>query len=333
MESHMRAIVMDSFGSAEVLKLMDITRPAPSDNQVLIEVFATSVNRPDLVQREGNYPPPAGESEILGLEVAGEIIEIGKDVTGLRLGERVAALVGGGGYAEFAVAHPECLIKIPDLMSFEEAACICETYITSYLNLFRIARLETKNTVLLHGGGGGVNTAAVQLCQVLAPEATVVVTASARKAKEVEAMGVNYVVDYQQTSFEKEVARITQSRGVDVILDHVGASYLQSNLRSLAIEGTLLIIGVTSGSRAEINLGTLMVKRQKICGSVLRSRSVAEKGCIINDFRQKVCPFFESRQIIPTISEVFSLDQARDAHLMMEEGRHFGKIVLRVKGS
>ena len=333
MTSTMQAILTEGFGSASVLRINDVTRPTPNPHQVLIEVFATSVNRPDIVQREGHYPPPAGESEILGLEVAGEIVEIGQAVKGWQLGDRVAALIAGGGYAEYAGSDSTCLIKIPDQMSFEEAACICETYITSYLNIFRIAQLQAKSTVLLHGGGGGVNTAAVQLCQALVPEAMVVVTASSRKVKAVENMGVNHVVDYQKTSFEKEIARITDGRGVDVILDHIGASYLHKNLRSLAVEGTLLIIGVTSGSRAEINLAGLMVKRQKIFGSVLRPRTVDEKSHIIEEFRRRVYPFFESRQIIPIISEVFSLDSVREAHLMMEEGSHFGKIVLRVKSA
>ena len=333
MASKMKAVVMDGFGSPDVLHLSTVERPVPNDTQVLIQVAATSVNRPDIVQREGNYPPPSGESDVLGLEIAGTVIELGKDVTDWHLGDRVVALVGGGGYAQFATAYAAHLIRIPESVSFQEAACICETYITAYLNLFRIAGLRNGQSVLLHGGGGGVNTAAVHLCHALVPEATVIVTASSAKVEPVRALGVDSVIDYQKQDFTEEVKRITQGRGVDVILDHIGAAYLTSNMKALAMEGTLVIIGVMSGARSELNLAAMMVKCQRVVGSVLRRRSISEKAEIIADFTRVVMPFMTSRDIIPSIYQVLPLEEAAVAHRIMEASAHFGKIVLQVESS
>ena len=333
MASKMKAVVMDGFGSPDVLHLSTVERPAPNDTQVLIQVAATSVNRPDIVQREGNYPPPSGESDVLGLEIAGTVIELGKDVTDWHLGDRVVALVGGGGYAQYATAYAAHLIRIPESVSFQEAACICETYITAYLNLFRIAGLRNGQSVLLHGGGGGVNTAAVHLCHSLLPDATVIVTASSAKVEPVRALGVDSVIDYQKQDFAEEVKRITQGRGVDVILDHIGAAYLTSNMKALAMEGTLVIIGVMSGGRAELNLAAMMVKCQRVVGSVLRRRSISEKAEIIADFTRVVMPFMASREIVPSIHQVLPLEEAAAAHRTMEASAHFGKIVLQVEPS
>jgi putative PIG3 family NAD(P)H quinone oxidoreductase len=329
----MKAIIMDGFGSPDVLNLGAVERPAPNDTQVLIQVAATSVNRPDIVQREGNYPPPPGDSDVLGLEIAGMVIELGKDVTDWHLGDRVVALVGGGGYAQFAIAYADHLIRIPETMSFQEAACICETYITAYLNLFRIVGLRNDQSVLLHGGGGGVNTAAVHLCHSLVPEATVIVTTSSRKVEQVRTLGVDLVIDYQTQDFTEEVKRITQGRGVDVILDHIGADYFKSNMKALAIKGVLVIIGVMSGAQSELNLAAMMVKCQQVVGSVLRRRSVSEKAEIIADFSRVVMPFMTSREIIPSIYQVFPLEEAAAAHRLMEASAHFGKIVLQVDSS
>jgi putative PIG3 family NAD(P)H quinone oxidoreductase len=326
----MRAIVIDGFGTADVLKLKTVERPTPNSDQVLIQVAATSVNRPDIVQREGNYPPPIGESTILGLEVAGTIVELGKNVAGYNLGDRVAALIGGGGYAEFASAYATHLIRLPEKLPFQEAACICETYITAYLNLFRGVRFQDGETVLLHGGGGGVNTAAIQLCKTLVPNTRVIVTASSRKIEFVRGLGVDSVIDYQNQDFTEEVKQITGELGVNVILDHIGASYFKSNMKSLAIGGTLIIIGVMSGARCELNLASMMVRRQRVVGSVLRSRSVDEKSVIIDDFADTVMPFFKMKEIAPVIDRTMLLEEASDAHRVMEASNHCGKIVLQV---
>ena len=333
MPPKMKAVVMDGVGSADVLRLGTVERPVPDDTQVLVQVAATSVNRPDIVQREGNYPPPPGESDVLGLEIAGTVVELGKYVTDWHLGERVVALVGGGGYAQFATAYAAHLIRIPESMSFQEAACICETYITAYLNLFRIAGLRNGQSVLLHGGGGGVNTAAIHLCHALTPEVAVIVTASSGKVERVGALGVDSVIDYQQRNFTEEVKQITQGRGVDIILDHIGAAYLTSNMKALATEGTLVIIGVMSGARSELNLAAMMVKRQRVVGSVLRPRSISEKAEIIAEFTRAVMPFMASRKIVPSIHQVLPLGEAAAAHQIMEASIHFGKIVLQVESS
>jgi NADPH:quinone reductase-like Zn-dependent oxidoreductase len=238
------------------------------------------------------------------------------------------SLVGGGGYAEFAVAHADHLIPIPKSMSFEEAACVCETYITAYLNLFRIGGLADGDGVLLHGGGGGVNTAAIQLCRALTPSAWVVVTASAGKIDRVKDLGADLVVDYRSEDFAEEISTRTEGKGVQVILDHVGAAYLSANLRSLAVGGRLLIIGVTGGIKAELNLARMMVKRQQIIGSVLRSRPIAEKAAIVSAFTADVLPLLAEREVVPLIHKIYGLDQVDRAHLDMEASAHFGKIVL-----
>lgn len=304
--------------------------PEPGANQVLIRVAATSVNRPDIIQRQGNYNPPQGESEILGLEVAGTVDAVGEDVTDWKRGDRVMALIGGGGYAEFAVAHAGHLMTIPENMTFAQAACVCETYITAFLNLFRLGRLKDGESALLHGGGGGVNTAAIQLCRHLAPESPLFVTASSGKVDSVRELGAQHVIDYRQSAFDEEIGKITGGRGVDVILDHVGAQYLQKNLKSLAVYGRLVIIGVTSGPRGEVNLALMMVKRQQITGSVLRPRSIAEKAEIIRDFRDRVLGLFASGAIAPLVSHEFPLQEAASAHRLMETSGHFGKIVLNI---
>ena len=326
----MKAVLLEGFGGVEVLKVGEVEKPVPAENQVLIKVMATSINRPDLVQREGKYPPPPGDSDILGLEVAGVIEELGPGVTGWRKGERVISLVGGGGYAEYAVAYADHLMRIPDTMSFEEAACVCESYITAFLNIFMIGEFRDGQTVILHGGGGGVNTAGIQLCRALAPNSKLIVTAHPSKMERVKELGADLVIDFTQTpDFTEIVKEFTNKKGVDLILDHVGAKYLAPNMASLGYAGRLVIIGVTSGIKAELNLALMMVKRQSIIGSVLRSRPVSEKGEIVAEFTRRAIPKFADRTVEPIIEKVFTLDQVVEAHRMMEEDRHFGKIVMR----
>ncbi len=327
----MKAVLLSGFGGLDVLKVGEAERPRPGEGQVLVKVVATSVNRPDLVQREGKYPPPAGDSEILGLEVAGTIAEVGPGVSGWQPGERVMTLVGGGGYAEYAVAYASHLMRIPAAMSFEEAACVCESYITAFLNLFLVGGLKDGNVAVIHGGGGGVNTAGVQLCKALVPRTRLVVTAHPSKVERVRKLGVDLVVDYTTTpDFSDAVKELTGKKGADVILDHVGAKYLQPNMNALGYAGRLVLIGVTSGIKAELNLALMMVKRQQIIGSVLRSRPVKDKAEIVAEFTRTALPRFADRTIVPLVEKVFAIDEVVEAHRMMEEDRHFGKIVLRV---
>ena len=327
----MQAITLESFGGPEHMQLSDVPMPEFTDDQVLIRVANSSVNRPDIVQRQGNYPPPPGDSDILGLEVAGVVDAVGSNTSRFKPGDRVLALVGGGGYAEYAVAYESHAMAVPDSVSLEQAACICETYITAWLNLFRIGGAQGAKSVLIHGGGGGVASAAVQLCKLLSPATTVFVTASAGKISRVLEQGADHAIDYREADFASELRSLTDKRGVDVILDHIGAAYLDSNMRSLARAGRLVLIGVMGGIKAELNLATLMVKRQQIIGSVLRSRPVAEKASIIGEFEQVVMPLFASGQIEIPVQARFPLADAGDAHRLMEQGGHFGKIVLSVQ--
>ncbi|MBT2968760.1 MAG: NADPH:quinone oxidoreductase [gamma proteobacterium symbiont of Ctena orbiculata] len=326
----MKAVLINAFGGADVLRIGEVETPSPGPGQVLIEVIATSVNYADIVQREGNYPPPKGDSEILGLEVAGRVSALGPGVSGWSVGDRVMTLVGGGGYAEYAVAYADHLIPIPQSMKFEEAGCVCEAYITAYLNTFMLGALKDGETVLLHGGGGGVNTAAVHLCKALVPDAKVIVTASPGKVERVAELGADLVVDYKNRDFVEEVKVYTDNKGVALILDHIGAAYLASNMKSLAIGGRLVIIGVMGGIKAELNLVQMMVKRQQVIGSVLRSRSVSEKAAIVSSFTEVVVPLFERREIRPLIHKTYNLNEIVNAHEAMESGTHFGKIALRL---
>ncbi len=296
-----------------------------------VQVVATSINRPDLVQRAGNYPAPKGDFEILGLEVSGTIAETGPEVTGWSVGDRVISLIGGGGYAKYAVAYASHLMHIPESVSFEEAACICESYITAFLNVFMIGDFQDGQTAILHGGGGGVNTAAIQLSKALTPNSKLIVTAHPSKMDRVRDLGADLVINYlENPDFTETVKEFTNKKGVDLVLDHVGAKYLGPNMKSLAYKGKLVSIGVISGIKAELNLALMMVKRQQIIGSVLRSRPVPEKAEIVAEFTRRALPKFADRTIVPIIEKAFSIDEVVAAHGMMEEDSHFGKIVLKI---
>jgi NADPH2:quinone reductase len=326
----MKAIAMDAFGGPEVLVLREVPDPRPAKGQVRIAVAATSVNRADLLQREGLYPPPPGESDVLGLEVAGRVEAVGPRVQRWKPGDRVMGLVAGGGYAQLAVAHADHLLTIPDGMDDVTAAGVCEAYVTAYLNLFIIGRLADRTSVLIHGAGGGVGTAAVQLSHQLHPSAAVLATVSASKADRVQRLGAHRVIDYRKEDFSQAVLAFTGSRGVDLILDHIGAGYLTGNLKALAIGGKLVVIGLLQGAEATVNLARLMVKRQSIEGSVLRSRPVSDKARIVEAFGQNVLPQMAPDRIWPIVDRTYPLEQAGRAHHCMAAGRHFGKIILTV---
>jgi NADPH:quinone reductase len=324
----MKAVLLDGFGGPEVLRLGEAERPLVLPERVLIRVAATSVNRPDVVQRQGHYAAPPGESPILGLEAAGVVEEVGANVHGFARGERVFALLPGGGYAEYASVDARHVLQRPERLSFVEAACIAETYITAYMNVFSSARLRDGETVLLHGGGGGVTTAALQLCRALAPRSRVLVTASPAKRERVAALGADRVIDYRHEDFAEAVRSETDERGADVILDHIGGPYLAQNLRALATGGRLALIGVMGGRKAELDLGRVLMQRLSILGSVLRSRSVDDKARIVAEFARDVMPLFAAGRIAPLIDRVYPIEQVADAHRRMEASGHFGKIVL-----
>lgn len=327
----MRAVVMQGTGGPEVLALGEAERPRPGPGQVLLRIAATSVNRADLQQRAGNYPPPPGESEILGLEAAGVIEELGEGVEGWHEGDRVMTLLGGGGYADYALAPAVTLMTVPDRLGFVEAAAVTEVFVTAWLNVFREGGLEPGETLLVHGGASGVGTAAIQLARALAPASRVIVTVgSEEKAAACRSLGADETILYKQEDFAKRVMEITSGEGADVILDHIGARYLEPNLRCLARYGRLVIIGLLGGGTAELNIGRLMVKRQRIIGSVLRARPVEEKAELTRAFRDAVLHRFERGELKPVIHEVLPLAEVRRAHELMASSANTGKLILHV---
>jgi NADPH2:quinone reductase len=326
----MRAVVMEGAGGPEVLRIGEAERPSPGTGQVLLRVAATSVNRADTQQRMGSYPPPPGESEILGLEAAGVIESLGESVKGFRRGERVMTLLGGGGYAEFAVAPASTLIRIPDGIDFVHAAATTEVFVTAWLNVFREARLGEGETLLVHGGASGVGTAAIQLAKALRNARVLVTVGSEDKARTCQELGADHAILYKEQAFSEKVLELTDGRGADVILDHIGGDYLEPNLACLALYGRLVIIGLLGGPRAELNIGRLMVKRQRVIGSVLRARPVEEKAEITRNFEREVMPLLADGRVRPVIHEVMPLEDARRAHEAMAANANTGKLILVV---
>ncbi len=326
----MRAVTVREPGGPEVLGWEEVPDPVCGPGEVIIDVVATAVNRADLQQRMGNYPPPPGESEILGLEVAGRIEEFGPGVTDWRRGDRVMTLVGGGGYAEYATAPASTLMPVPDGMDLVQAAAISEVWLTAYLNVFREAGLQPGETLLVHGGASGVGTAAIQLAKTLGPSPVIVTVGSEDKAAACRLLGADHAILYKAEDFATRVLEITEKRGADVILDHIGGGYLEPNLACLALYGRLVIIGLLGGAKAELNIGRLMVKRQRIIGSVLRARPVEEKAEITKAFRAQVLGRFTTGALQPVIHEVLPLEQARQAHELMAANANTGKLVLQV---
>jgi NADPH2:quinone reductase len=323
----MTAIEVREPGGPGVLTPVDRPRPALGRDDVLIEVAAAGVNRPDIMQRQGHYPPPPGASDIPGLEVAGTIEQVGADGKNWRAGDRVCALVAGGGYAEYCAAPaPQCL-PIPRGMDLVHAGAMPETTFTVWTNVFERGRLQRGESVLIHGGSSGIGTVAIQLARALG--ARVFATAgTAEKCAACEALGAERAINYRIADFVAEVREATGGRGVDVILDMVGGEYLQRNIDSLAMEGRLVHIGQLGGARAQINLAPLLRQRLTITGSTLRARSVPEKAAIARAVHQHVWPLFESGDARVLVHATFPLREAAEAHRMMESGTHIGKIVL-----
>jgi putative PIG3 family NAD(P)H quinone oxidoreductase len=287
------------------------------------------VNRADLLQRQGLYPPPPGASDILGLECAGEVIEVAPGVQAFRIGDRVMALLPGGGYAEEVVVHAGSAMRVPERLDSESAAAIPEVFLTVFLNVFQLAGLPEGGAALVHGGGSGIGTAAIQLLK--AARATVVVTAgSDAKCARCRELGADVAVNYRSGDFVAEAKAATGGRGVDVVLDSIGAPYLDKNLAALATGGRLVLIGLMGGARAEVNLGVLLARRLQVIGSTLRARPEAEKAAIVAGFVSRFGPALEAGEIGPVVDRVLPLAQAAEAHRLLKASEHFGKVVLRV---
>ena len=323
----MTAIEITRFGGPEVLVPAERPRPVPAAGEVLIEVAAAGVNRPDVSQRRGGYPPPPGASDIPGLEIAGPIVEVAADVRDWKVGDRVCALVAGGGYAEFCTAPaPQCL-PVPAGVDMVSAAAMPETFFTVWTNVFERGRLTPGEWILIHGGSSGIGTTAIQMARALGSH--VIVTAgSAEKCAACVALGAEHAINYRTTDFVVAVKQATGGRGVDVILDMVGGEYTPRNLDALAVEGRLVQIALLGGGSAQVNLGQLLVRRLTITGSTLRIRSVEQKGAIAAALRTHIWPLVESGAIRPVIHKTFPLRAAADAHRLMESSDHIGKIVL-----
>lgn len=326
----MKAIIRTGDGGPEVLQLGDAPMPQPTETQLLIDVHATALNRADLIQRRGGYPPPPGESEILGLEIAGTVSAMGSAVTGWREGDKVFGLVGGGGYAEQAVIDYRMAMRIPDDWSFEKAAAVPEVFFTANENIFTHGRLTAGETILIHAGGSGVGSAGVQISHRAG--ARVFVTAStAEKIAGCEKLGATAGINYKDADFVAEVKRLTDDAGVDVVLDFIGAPYLARNLSILKTWGRLLQVGLIGGSQTEIDLGTVMRNRLKLIGSVMRPQSLEEKIGITRRFVARWLPELVAGTLHPVLDTVFPLAQASEAHAYMEANRNFGKILLKVR--
>ncbi len=325
----MIAVEIREPGGPEVLVPAERPRPVPAAGEILIRVAAAGVNRPDVVQRLGRYPPPPGVTDIPGLEVSGTVEQLGAEVTGWQIGDAVCALVAGGGYAEYCVApSPQCL-PAPHGLDLVSAAAIPETFFTVWTNVFERGRLKAGESILVHGGSSGIGTTAIQLAR--ARGSRVFATAgSARKCAACERLGAERAVNYRDADFVATVREATGGRGVDVVLDMVGGEYFARNIEVLAVEGRLVEIATLGGAKAELNIQTIMQRRLTITGSTLRARRVAEKGVIAAAVHQQVWPLIESGAVEPIIHATFPLRDAAAAHRVMESSEHIGKLVLTI---
>jgi putative PIG3 family NAD(P)H quinone oxidoreductase len=325
----MRYVEAREPGPPEVLRLAETEVPKPRPDEVLIEVAYAGVNRPDCSQRAGNYPPPPDASPIIGLEVAGKIVALGENVRDWRLGDVVCALTPGGGYAEYCTTPAAFCLPLPSGLSALEAASLPENYFTVWNNVFDRAHLAAGETILVHGGSGGIGLATIQLAKAFG--ANVITTVgSAEKAEFCRDIGADHVVNYREQDFVAEVATITGKRGVDVVLDIVGGDYFERNLRCLAPEGRLVIIASLQGSRATIDFRHVMLRRLTITGSTLRASPTRRKAEIARSLREKVWPLFEAGKLKPVVDRVFPLAEAAAAHALMESSAHIGKLMLEV---
>lgn len=325
----MKAVVVDEFGGPERLRIGDYPKPVPGENELLVKVRATALNRADLLQRQGMYPPPEGASEVLGLEVAGTVEAKGVACPNWTLGDRVFGLLPGGGYAEYAILHRDLAMAIPPRLSLEEAAAVPEVFLTAYQALYWLGNVQEEQHVLVHAGASGVGTAAIQL--VKEAGAHPYVTASAPKHEACRALGAEATIDYKNEDFAERIREITGGRGVDLIVDFIGAPYFEKNVASLAVDGRLILLAMMGGRVVEsFDLRTLFAKRAHLFTSTLRDRDLAYKVDLTHDFSAYMLPLFESGTLRPVIDRVYPWTEVRAAHRRMEANENVGKIVLRV---
>ncbi|MBV9101057.1 MAG: NAD(P)H-quinone oxidoreductase [Candidatus Dormibacteraeota bacterium] len=327
----MKAIVVERAGGPEAMRVEDVPDPQTGPGDVLIRVAGAGVNRADVLQRMGFYPPPPpGAPDVLGLEVSGEVVAAGADVRGWRTGDRVMALIEGGGYAELARAPAAQVMAAPANVDLVTAAGIPEVFITAHDGLFTRARLSAGETVLIHGGAGGVGTAVVQLAKRAGAQ-TIVTAGSAEKLQRCAGLGADWGIDYRNEDFAARTLELTAGRGADVILDLMGAAYLERNMSALARDGRLVIIGLQGGVSAEIDLRTLSAKRISVIGTQLRARPAEQKAAIVSAFTGDALPGFDDGALSPVIHRVLPLAEAVEAHRLLESGEVIGKVVLRVQ--
>lgn len=325
----MRYIHISKYGGPEVMEINEGQVPDPGKGEVLIKVHAAGVNRPDVMQRQGLYPPPPGASPILGLEVAGEVMATGKDVSAWSVMDRVCALTNGGGYAEYAAVPAGQCLPVPASLTLEEAAALPETFFTVWSNVFDRAKLQPSETFLVHGGSSGIGIAAIQMAKSLGSK--VFTTAGSReKCAACQRVGADIAINYHQQDFVKVLKEVTDGKGVDVILDIVGGDYVARNLELAAKDGRVVSLSFINGSRVEIDMMHIMLKRLIVTGSTLRPRSAEAKASIAKKLRAQIWPLIESRKIKPLIAARFPLENAAESHILMESSKHIGKIILTV---
>jgi putative PIG3 family NAD(P)H quinone oxidoreductase len=325
----MKAIVVKKTDAEPILSWEAVPDVTHDSEKVLVDIKATAVNRADLLQAQGLYPPPSGESEILGLEMCGVIAAVGDAAEGWQVGDRVLGLLSGGGYAQQVAVDPRMLIRLPDSWSFTQGAAIPEVWLTAFSNLFLEGALQSGERVVLHAGGSGVGTAGVQMAREAG--ATVYVTAgSEAKLAKCRQLGASLAVNYKDQDFFKEVMAATKDQGVDLILDPVGAAYLTQNLNLLRVNGRLVNIGLLGGSTAEINLGTVLGKSLRIIGTRLRARPLTEKILITRKFKERFWPMLEEGRLQPVIDRVFPIKEAQAAHGHVRQNINIGKVVLEM---
>ena len=323
----MLAIEIQNPGGPEALVCASLPIPLPANGEILIKIKAAGVNRPDILQRRGLYPPPPGASEILGLEIAGEIVALGKGTIRFGVGDKVCALVAGGGYAEYCTVHESNALPVPQELSMVEAAALPETFFTVWTNLFQRAKLKAGEIVLIHGGTSGIGTTATMLAKAFG--ATVLVTAgSEEKRQACLALGADFAINYRTHDFVTEAEKFTAGAGVDVVVDIIAGDYVARNYRAAAPNGRIVQIGVQNGPAKDLNLMTMLTKRLTHTGSTLRSRSVLEKAQIAQELEQQVWPLLHQGKLKPLIFKTFRLEKAAEAHALMESGAHIGKLVL-----